>query len=79
MNICIYIFHHNGANKNNTEVISADKIFVEVVVLICPSRAATRGNGGNQHGGALTLKVHTPFKAIPEWELYTRSEQNHRK
>ena len=61
MNMCIYIFHNNDANENNSQVFYADNFFIEVVVMICPSRAATRGNGGNLHGGALTLKVHTPL------------------
>ena len=49
MNICIYILHNNDANENNAQVFSADKIFVEVVVMSCPSRVATRGNGGKLH------------------------------
>ena len=43
------------------KVFSAANNFVEVVVMICPSRVATLGNGGNMRGGALTLKVHTPL------------------
>ena len=61
MDTCSFIFHNNGTNENNAQVFSADKIFVEELVIICPSRAATRGNGSNLHGTALTLKVHTPL------------------
>ena len=74
MNICIYIFHHNGANEIMTWYYLLLKFLVEVVVIkdkrinslslvvmICPGRVATLGNGGILHGGALTLKVHTPL------------------
>ena len=57
MNISTYMFHNYGANENNAQVFSADKFFAEVVVIICPIRVATRGNGDNLHGRALTLKV----------------------
>ena len=40
------------------------KEIIKVVVMMGPTKVVTLGYGGNLHGGALTLKVHTPLKNI---------------
>ena len=80
MNIFIYIFNNNCANENNAQVFSADNFSVEVLVMIFPSRVATRDNGGNLHWGCIDFESsHPSLKQFQSRQLYTTSEQTHRK